>query len=170
MANPKNRITTQKRRRTKGTAPAIHKERMARANAPHIYIEPQPRLYGVGEAEIVPGYQLSEILRRWVVEWLADRPRNHTPMGVGVHEIEEGDVFMGPVDWLAEKTEINVRRVQGFVNGDYATVGLSQADAVLTAIGHNVDYLNNTGEIMILPNPNWSQEKWIAYMEDRGCC
>lgn len=124
-------------------------------------IEAEERHYRVGEAEVVRAEPLGEVLRGWVREWLADRPLN-TGMGATVEA-----TFMGPISYLAEKTEINERRVSGIINGEYAHVGLSQADALLTAAG--LWDLLTIGEIPIIPNPNWSMEQWQRYMDDRGC-
>lgn len=110
-----------------------------------------------GEAEVVRAEPLGTILREWVIEWLAERPL----------ETYGGESMMGPMQWLAEKTEIHIRRVSGIVNGEFPHVGLSQADALLTAIGQS--YLLTIGEIPVIPNPNWSIEQWKAYMETRGC-
>jgi hypothetical protein len=106
---------------------------------------------GVGEAEVVPGFQLSEIMLTWVRAYIAERPI--------------GKDFVGPIGWLAEKTGINPRRVQGICNGEYSTVGVSQADALLSAI-ERTDLFTS---LWVSPNPNWSNEKWIEYLRERGC-
>lgn len=120
------------------------------------------RHYNRGEAEIVDPEPLGSVLRAWVVTWLAEHPlpdndpqlRNGSP------------AHMGPVQWLAEKTEIHIRRVSGICNGEFERVGLSQADALLTAIGE-FDLLGF--EIPVKMNPTWSTETWHAYMAARGC-
>jgi len=114
---------------------------------------PQQKYNGAGEAEVVPGYELSIILREWVVSWLADRPL-----------IVGGD-FEGPHSWLAAKTRINVRRVSGLINGEYTCVPVSQADLVLQAIERTDKFT----ELHVIPNPNWSPERWHEYMSERGC-
>lgn len=120
-------------------------------------IEAELHLNRQGEAEVVRAEPLSTVLRSWVKEWLAQYPIDSAG----------GEHFMGPIQVLAEKTEINVRRVSGIVNGEFEFVSLSQADKLLTAAGL-WDYISN-GEIPVIPNPNWSMVKWQAYMDERGC-
>src|SRR4051794_9619148 len=85
-----------------------------------------------GEAEVVPGYQLSEVLKAWTVKWLKDHPHSH-------HDPQfKGDTrvaHMGPVQYLAYHSGINTRRVSGICNNEFLHVSLSQADALLTAAG-----------------------------------
>lgn len=122
----------------------LHNERMEKARAGN---DSQQRRYnGAGEAEVVPGYELSEILREWVVKRLAINQSTH--------------------EWLAEQTGIHVRRISGLINGEYTCVPLSQADAVLQAI-ERADYLET--RLHVIPNPNWSPERWMQYMQERGC-
>lgn len=121
---------------------------------------------GAGEAEVVPGEQLGEIVRGWVVKWIR------------LHDLDEngGDLLgrssrdrkMGPFQWLNDQTGISLRRLSGIANGEFRFVSLAQADLILTAIG-DTEPLRN-GEIAITANPNWNMERWQKYMEDRGCC
>jgi hypothetical protein len=151
-----------------GSRAKVHERRMAEIkNKPPELVVAMPKYGGQGEAEIVPGYELSPVLRKWVVEWLAERPLDYRPLGVTRGEQDLSNTFMGPIDWLAEKTGIHTRRVSGIVNGEFETVPLSQADALLSAIGRN-DLLGY--EINVWPNPNWSLEKWMAYMQEHGGC
>jgi plasmid maintenance system antidote protein VapI len=121
----------------------LHLERLEKARA---MTTPQQRLHGKGEAEVVPGYELSEILREWVVKRLATNETTH--------------------EWLAEQTGIHVRRVSDLINGEFTLVPLSQADKLLQAIDR-ADYLAN--RLHVIPNPYWSPERWRQYMEERGC-
>ena len=125
-----------------------HLERMEKIQ--QIRPIPQNKLHGRGEAEVVPGYELSEILREWVVQRLAENNSTH--------------------EWLAEKTGLHVRRVSGIINGEYVCVPLSQADKLLQAIERTDLYHVVPARIHVIPNPNWSQERWQEYMEERGGC
>lgn len=120
-------------------------------------VEPKPRYNGAGEAEVVPGYQLAPVIREWVVRWLAERPSDT--------EVDKTR-FMGPWEWLSEKTGLPVRRISGMANEEFPTVGLSRADKVLSAMGKQ--HLLG-GEIQVVQSPNWSLEKWMEYMQERGC-
>jgi hypothetical protein len=134
----------------------------------------QDRHWNRGEAEIVDPEPLGSVLRAWIVKWLAERPilsqSDIDEDQTGSYHSERRKVvgmhFMGPLEWLAEKTEINIRRVSGICNGEFERVGLSQADALLTAIGE--PYLLGN-EIPVRANPTWSMESWLAYMASRGC-
>jgi hypothetical protein len=126
----------------------LHNERLEKVKA-----KGQPRYNGSGEAEVVPGYELSEILREWVVRFLAERPLD-----------TNGD-FVGPHAYLSEQTGIHTRRVSGIINGEFTLVPLSQADKLLQAI----DRPDCLHQIHVIPNPNWSPERWHEYMAERGC-
>lgn len=127
----------------------LHRQR----NEPEITEVELPK--AKGEAEGVPGYQLSPLLRKWIVNFLKDHPIG----GRNDHE--------GPVNWLSEHTGINVKRVSQISNGKVIVVPLTEADSLLIAIGQQ--HLLSTGEIQVVPNPTWSLETWMAYMQDRGC-
>jgi hypothetical protein len=118
-----------------------------------------------GEAEVVRAEPLGEIIRRWCANWLAERPR-WTSSSKADTKASYGAEFMGPIDWLAEKTEIHFRRVYGIASSEFKHVPLTQADKILTAMGY-MDMLGK--EIPVIPNPNWSMERWMEYMESRGC-
>lgn len=108
------------------------------------------------------GQQLAAELQTWRRVWLAMRP----PETQNMHNKAALYEVMGPVDWLAEQTLLNKRKINEYMNGRQKFVGVTQADKVLTAIGRQ-DLLHNT--IHVIPNPHWSIDWWIAYMEERGC-
>lgn len=115
-----------------------------------------------GEAQVVFGAQLAEILKEWRDLWELERTEYEQssygrPAGSGV---------MGPTQYISTQTGIDRRRVSGIVNGEWKFIPLSQADAVLSAIGK--DYLIG-GFLHVIPNPNWSMESWVEYMKERGC-
>jgi hypothetical protein len=124
---------------------------------------PKPYMTRRGEPEVVPGYQLAPVLQHWCAQWLRERPVG----AFNAHSWGTGNDFVGPVQWLAQETGLNTRRVSGICNGEFPQVPLSQADRLLAAIGR-IDLLA-TGEIQVVPNLNWTMEKWVAYMQERGC-
>jgi hypothetical protein len=148
----------------KGNRPRAQAEKLHRRR-----VEPKPQKPSYkgrnGEAEVVPGYQLSAVLRRWVTAWLVDHPLSQDDPQFRRNEISVSHV--GPIQYLAEKTGINTRRVSGICNGEFLHVPLSQADQLLVAAG--LFDLLGTNEIQVIQNPNWSLETWVAYMEGRGC-
>jgi hypothetical protein len=68
---------------------------------------------------------------------------------------------------LEENSGVQSRRLRGIVAGEYNYINLTQADKILSAIGHP-EYLHN-GTIKIVANPTWTEEQWHEYMEERGC-
>ena len=147
----------------KGNRPRKQAEKLHRERLERQHETLKPRYNAIGEAEVVPGYQLSSVLKKWIVEWLVDHPLpQHDP------QFRNGDgvAHIGPVQYLAEKTGINLRRVSGICNGEFLHVPLSQADLLLSA-AERWERLGD--EIQVVQNPNWSFETWIAYMESRGC-
>ena len=80
---------------------------------------------------------------------------------------DKNRTVIGPTQWLAQETGIRERRIWGMMVAESRTVQLSRADRVLLAIGKQ-QYLTD-GTLHVVPNPNWSFEKWITYMEERGC-
>jgi hypothetical protein len=120
----------------------------------------------VGEAEVVQGEEFSAVMRKWVVSFLADHPLDSYGTGEGSFGGKDPD-FIGPIQMLAERTKINARRVSGICNGEFKYVSLTQAEALLGAI--DSEYKLSNGEIRVIPNPMWSPEQWVDYMQSRGC-
>lgn len=114
-----------------------------------------------GEPEVVFGKQLAEILTVWKEDWLKKRDWDEQHFGNPENRV------MGPLDWLKEMTGINARRIYGLMQAEFPYVSLTQADLVLTVIGKSELLSNKT--VHVVPNPNWSPEKWLAYMQERGC-
>ena len=135
------------------------RERAARIHRARTeYHPPKTNYNGQGEAEVVPGFQLAKALQKFCREWLVDHPYGVERMG-GINHV-------GPVGALAAESGLHIRRVGGICNGEFPFVPLSQADLLLLAA--NMQHLLVT-EIQVVPNPNWSPEKWIAYMQSHGC-
>ena len=68
---------------------------------------------------------------------------------------------------IAEVTGLNPRRIYGIIRNEYKTVGLTTAEKLLMAIDKE-DYIAS-GHVRVIPNPNWSFERWVNYMRERGC-
>lgn len=122
-----------------------------------------------GPAEVVDARQVGALIREFSVRWLAERPTMNTSGGNPYPSDEEKPTyFMGPIDYIAYWSKVNPRVISGVVNDNYnvQNLSLAHADAILTAIGQ-YDQLGKTIEVR--PNPNWSLEKYVAYMAERGC-
>lgn len=117
---------------------------------------------GAGEAQVVPGYQLAAELQAWCKAWLSERPLAHKAEGQ-----HGGAEFVGPVQWLAAETGLSVRQVSRICNGELVTVGHRQAELLLMATDR--EYLLGNGAIQVVPNQNWSLEKFINWKEQQGC-
>lgn len=109
-----------------------------------------------GEADVVPTYQLAAVIREFSRRWLLERPNC------------DDDFFMGPVDYLSYHTDVPHRMISRITAEEFVTTPLSRAELLLMAMDH--EYMLATGEIQVVPNPNWSLESWLAYQEERGCC
>lgn len=114
-----------------------------------------------GEPEVVFGKQLAEVLDTWRQDWLKKRTADEQRRGNPDNRV------MGPLDWLKEMTGLHARRIYGLMQAENPYVSLSQAELILMVIDR--EYLLSNGTIRVVPNPNWSPEKWLAYMEERGC-
>lgn len=120
---------------------AEHEQHLARKKSGH-------------HVEVISGSALSTILRRWVVNFLAEHERDYGP-------------FAGPMQVLAFRSGFSVRRASGYANGEYEFVSVEAADKLLTAIDEGYHLSNGTLEIVV--NPALSMEAWVAWMERRGC-
>lgn len=123
--------------------------------------ENQRRWQNQMEPEVVESEPLGQVLRDWCRDWLRERP-------VGPED------YMGPIDHLhqmlkrpAISHEMSMKLISQICNSKKQFVGLSQADALLTAIGRT-EMLTN-GEIKVMANPSWSLEAYMGYMRDRAC-
>lgn len=143
------------RRGTSKSSRKLHEERQLKHLREEVE-EVEKRYEGRGEAEVVVGAQLSQILQQWKADW-------HKKYNV----YYDNGRAMGSMDWLKEMTGLNIRRLHGLLVGEYKVVSLSQADLVLTVIGKS-DLITH-GVIKVIPNPNWSFEHYCEYMQERGC-
>lgn len=120
--------------------------------------DPEPETNGSGQgigttgfsnnpAEVVPTWQLSNALRGWLHRWNPDSK-------------EAG------LEFLAEKLGVTQRRIVAIVRVEAKHTGLQMADALLSAMERS-ELLGL--EIDVIPNPQWSQERWVRYMQERGC-
>lgn len=112
-----------------------------------------------GAANVVSGEQLVPFIEKWIEDWRAERP------DTWMHKASTRPE--GPINWLRDNSGINIRRIYGILKGEIPFVPISDADAILTAIGQNFRLAN--GDIEVVKSPNWSPEAWAKYMQSRGC-
>jgi hypothetical protein len=118
----------------------------------------------VGEAEVVLTSQIAPVLRRWMEVWKANYP---TGTVNGQHS-GGGNDFVGPLEWLSQESGIAKRQISRIRAEEQHVTSLSHAEALLMAMDR--EYMLHTGEIRVIPNPNWSQEQYVDYMRERGGC
>lgn len=110
--------------------------------------------------EVVDKHQLALILRKWVVQYVANRP-------------EGFDDFSGPTQVIAERSGKSIRVVSGYINETHFHgtstnyVDVKVADELLIAIDETNAFYD--GRLPIIPNPLLSMERWFERMETRGC-
>jgi hypothetical protein len=119
----------------------------------------RPKGSGMAEAEVVPAVQLKSVIEAWIDRYESERTPNYhwNPL----------DNYFTALNWLCSETGMGHRTIQRILKLETKYVALRNADLLLTAIGES--YLLSTGEISVVPNPKWTQEHFVAYMESRGC-
>jgi hypothetical protein len=105
---------------------------------------------------VIVATQLAVEVRAWTVRYLDGRDPRST----------EGDV-MGPVQYLRLHSGWDERQIARLTADELRTVNLSAAESMLSAIDR--EYMLSNGEIHVIPNPNWSFEKWVDHMKGAGC-
>jgi hypothetical protein len=149
----------------KGYRPSLHNvarhRRRTKPEPPKLH----PNYNGTGEAEVVPGFQMAEEIRKFQRFWEVEYPDG--TLGFGASH-----AFLGPLQFIEEETErvatkVNTKYLSRILSGELQVVALSKAEAILMALSK--EHMLLTGEIQVVPNPNWSLEKWISYMAERGC-
>jgi len=67
---------------------------------------------------------------------------------------------------IAERSGLQDRAVKRILY-EQKWVTVYVVDKILNGLG--LEHWINDGTLTIVPNPHWTQEKWIAYMKERGC-
>ncbi len=133
-------------------------------------IESEVRMSGAGDAEVVRPEPLGSIVREWITNYANDRPLYTGQSGY----TQVAWNFIGPLQALSYRTKssydgtvVNVRKINGIARNEFKFISLILADRLMVAMDQH-DRIA-TGEIEVIPNPNWSMERWLAYMSERGC-
>lgn len=100
-----------------------------------------------------------------LVEFEKELDPRYSPVGQGPDA--EGITPLTIYSYFRENLGISDKTIYRILHGVSQFTALSLADTLLTAIHRN--HLLSTGEIPVIPNPRWSQEKWHAYMREHGC-
>lgn len=120
------------------------------------------RVNGSGSPEVVSTEQLAPLLNGW--RKLYDKEYD---VEYRMSDTKSGEPFTGPMQYLADQTGMPARRIQDIMNQKTKFTSLYNTEKLLMAIDR--EYLIGSGEITIVPNPNWGFKKWIEYMIKSHC-
>jgi|SRR5262245_17619917 len=164
----------------KGYRPSLQNAKLHRERMEGQRWEPEPEFHTGGSYDplVVRTADLAPFIERFVEAWEKERPRNFT-----LHHSEAwdqtwdgkkngsqfgaDDVFFGALDWLAQESQLNVRVIYRVKSLETKHTAFRIAEALLSAL--DCDYKLQNGEIPVVANPQWSQEKWAAWARTRGC-
>jgi hypothetical protein len=158
----------------------LHKMRMEQTELVHSNgYKPAPPAGGIGEPEGVFTVQLAPILLEFKEGWLRTRAQSEVPRNKGKSTItvfgelidrsliDESMDILGPWQYLREKTGISERMILRITRVESTFTSLSVVDKLLQAM--NLTHYMHNGRITVVPNPRWSLQKYVKYMEGRGC-
>jgi hypothetical protein len=95
-------------------------------------------------------------LKRAIEIWAKDRNFSEDPT-----EKFEGKIALGR--YLENESGVGVRLIWAIMKGESKVTTFVNADKIIAAI-ERPDLMPE-----VIPNPRWSQERWLKYMEERGC-
>ena len=111
------------------------------------------------DPEVVPTDELAPLLRRWRERYDLEHDVEHDK-GDAVNRDKAAP--FGPIQSLAFETGLNPRAIYRIMEEQTEFTWLSKAEKLLMAIDKL--HLLATGEINILPHPNFSFRRWIDDM------
>lgn len=117
-----------------------------------------------GHAQVVSAEVMKSLLEDFVKKWDVERPEGWAGSGARFSRVH--DPKMPAVDWLDQETGINVRKITGYLHGQYNFVGLPHADLLLKAMG--LQHLLANGEIQVMKNPRWSWRQYNHWLRGSG--
>jgi hypothetical protein len=139
--------------------------------------KPAPPSQGLGQPEVVPTSQLAEVLREWKEQYDRERSTSESMkkkqqrrklFGYDVYVELNPMPVIGAWQYLVEKTGINNRAIWRIISNESQYTSLTIADELVRAM--DLPHYWHNGRLTIVPNPRWTQEKYIAYIEERGSC
>ena len=112
------------------------------------------------DALVVRTDELASVLQLWL-----DKHNGRFP----VSDINNrGDGFISGYDYIIDKRPVLYPRLLWrIITLEAKHTNLRIADEVLTAI-EETGALQD-GRIEVMPNPGWTQEKWLAWKAEQGC-
>lgn len=106
-----------------------------------------------GEALVVRTAEIAPLIELWLLQQEDGRL--------------DRDISLTGLQILSEFSGLNQRRINGIRNTEMKFISLGDADKLLVAMGME-EYLLS-GNLIPVPNPNWSYESWMDYMREKGC-
>jgi hypothetical protein len=117
---------------------------------------------GMSEAEVVSAELLGKVLLEWEERWYRERDHRES-----TKPYDERLPITGPRKYLENEAGVNGRAIYEIVRGRRKYVTLTVAEKLLMAIDR--EYMLVNGDIPVVPNPQWSAERYNTYMRERGC-
>jgi hypothetical protein len=132
---------------------------------------------------VVRTAELAAVLQRWVDEWRIEHPAE--PMRSASGSNFEGELNTwfgaylsdhksesmpnsGALSKLSQGLSLDQRVFTRILRCESATTNYELADEILQFI-ERPDAIH-TGEIRVIPNPRWSNERWQAWSRENGAC
>ena len=113
---------------------------------------------------MVPARSLAVLVERWIriaeaedgwdKDWNAAREYGFSQYGV--------------IQYLADQSGVDPRVLYRIREGNGKFISLVVAEKLVIK-GMGWEHVFHTGELPVVPNPRWSQERWANYMASRGC-
>jgi hypothetical protein len=128
---------------------------------------------GPKDGLVVLSKEIVPLVQRWIEIHRADHPISNYSENAArdnsASSIMVGDYVSsyGAERVIAQEMGLaeNGFEVKNLLRQKY--IGYARADRILSAIGET--HALYDGRVHVIPNPNWSQEKWISWKEDQGC-
>jgi len=122
---------------------------------------------GLSDPFVVSTDDLAAVVERWIVAHEADHPAPN----YNAHDPDyQPSAAISGLTYIAEWAGVPIRSVTRVLRRETRFTTLEVADRLLvvTECSHLLadDY---PGGLRVVPNPYWSQERWHAYMSERGC-
>jgi hypothetical protein len=117
-----------------------------------------------GDAQVIDPEIMKSLLEDFITKWNVERPSAWS--GHGERWARTHDPKMAAADWLAQESGINVRKITGYLHGEYAFVGMTHADLLLKSMG--LQHLLASGEIEVKKNPRWSWRQYNHWLRGSG--
>jgi hypothetical protein len=118
------------------------------------------------DALVVYTADLSKYMIEWREKWLADRPLRRVSTGANAYG--KLPLFVGPMQYLAQESGMSERSLNRVIACETKVTMYALAERIVLAM-NMPGLISPGGPIPVVANPGWSEEKWLAYMEERGC-